>query len=397
MAVRSPAARRQVIAVSVLSLAGSGCGSDDVCPKDHFRDREAACRAPVQQVATGAHHSCTLHADGKVWCWGLGEALDGSGGHVVKPQLMSGVEDAHSLAAGAYVTCAIVGSQSNVRCWGNQQQWVTLADGSPLSGASAIAVGDGFACATTDAGGFCWGSNAGGQLARPLELASSSVALANVVGPQGALGAGTAVLSWSERGELCGWGDNGSQLIAPAGDVFSLTEPVCTELLEVRQLAVGSVHACVRQADGEVICWGEQYYGQLGAASGPDERADVAPFGHAAAFAAPALDLAAGASHTCALLADGSVACCGLNESGQTGTSRNAPSDEQIRTPTTVRGLSPGVVRLGAGSSAQHTCAIVDGGKAVEYWGKNHAGQLGNGVSSLDEARFSAAPLRVAF
>ena len=385
--------------MSVLSLASSGCGSDDACPADHFRDREAACRAPVQQVVTGAHHSCALHTDGKVSCWGLGEALDGSGRHVVKPQLVAGLEGAHSLAAGAYVTCAIVGSEGNVRCWGNRQQLVALADGSALSGASAIAVGDGFACAATDAGGFCWGSNAGGQLARPLELASSSVALANVVGRQGALGAGTAVLSWSERGQLCGWGDNGSQLIAPASDVFSFTVPACAALPEVRQLAVGSVHACARMADGQVSCWGEQYYGQLGASSDPDEheRADVAPFGRAAAFAAAALDLAAGASHTCALLADASVACSGLNDFGQVGAPFVEPSDEQIRTPTPVQGVSPGVIRLGAGSSAQHTCAIVDGGKAVECWGKNHAGQLGNGVATLDEARFSAAPVRVAF
>ena len=81
--------------------------------------------------------------------------------------------------------------------------------------------------------------------------------------------------------------------------------------------------------------------------------------------------VAAGDSHTCALLANGAVSCWGQNNSGQLGdgtlTNRT--------TPATVSGLS-GATAVTAGG--YHTCALLGDG-TVRCWGSNLFGQLGNG------------------
>jgi alpha-tubulin suppressor-like RCC1 family protein len=119
----------------------------------------------------------------------------------------------------------------------------------------------------------------------------------------------------------------------------------------------------------------------------------VPPFGRETSLGEAAVDLAAGVSHTCALLASGAVRCFGLNNLGQVGPSPGTP-DEEVRAPAPVSGFSGRVVALGAGSSAQHTCAILADG-SVACWGHNHAGQLGDAPAALERGRFSATPVTV--
>ena len=80
--------------------------------------------------------------------------------------------------------------------------------------------------------------------------------------------------------------------------------------------------------------------------------------------------LAAGAAHTCALVAGGTVRCWGLNSNGQLG--NNTPTSST--TPVTASGLT-GVTQIAAGEL--FNCAVT-GGK-VKCWGVNNTGQLGNG------------------
>ena len=71
-------------------------------------------------------------------------------------------------------------------------------------------------------------------------------------------------------------------------------------------VAVGWVHACaVRSAS--VICWGSGGYGQLSLESVPIRRIVSAPV----ALALPALAIAVGTGHSCALLAGGATRCWG--------------------------------------------------------------------------------------
>jgi alpha-tubulin suppressor-like RCC1 family protein len=95
--------------------------------------------------------------------------------------------------------------------------------------------------------------------------------------------------------------------------------------------------------------------------------------------------IAAGYAHTCALK-DGAVHCWGSNRTGQLG---DGTTTTRLR-PVPVQGLSQGVQAVAAGSFADHTCAILAGGKLV-CWGSNGAGQLGDGTT-----QDRAAPVEVA-
>ena len=146
---------------------------------------------------------------------------------------------------------------------------------------------------------------------------------------------------------------------------------------------------------GSFACWGERYYGQLGSGGTIDDTADVPPYGAETSLSAPVVELAAGASHTCALLADGAVTCFGLNSKGQVGPGATTTAQE-VRQPAPVTGFAGRVVALGAGPTAQHTCAILADG-SVQCWGSDSDGQLGDGVVTRDDTRVSPGPVAVRF
>ena len=84
--------------------------------------------------------------------------------------------------------------------------------------------------------------------------------------------------------------------------------------------------------------------------------------------------IAAGTSHTCAVLSTGAVRCWGFNTNGQLGDG----TQTQRPTPVVVSGLTSGGTAVAAGGS--HTCALVSGG--VKCWGLNTNGQLGDGTQA---------------
>ena len=81
--------------------------------------------------------------------------------------------------------------------------------------------------------------------------------------------------------------------------------------------------------------------------------------------------LAAGAEHTCAVTASGSVKCWGNNATGQLGNGSFSSSP----LPTLVLGFDVQVRAVAAG--AGHSCALTVIG-SVKCWGNNGWGQLGN-------------------
>lgn len=135
------------------------------------------------------------------------------------------------------------------------------------------------------------------------------------------------------------------------------------------QISAGTFHGCsIDSIGGAVRCWGAGISGQLGNGTDTDSLAAVAVAG------ITATSVAAGGSHTCAVVADTTVRCWGSSGSGQMGNATTTSSN----TAQTTTGVT-GATKVGAGSS--HSCALIVGG-TVSCWGLNSSGQLGNGSTT---------------
>ena len=136
------------------------------------------------------------------------------------------------------------------------------------------------------------------------------------------------------------------------------------------QITAGAEHTCAL-TEGEVSCWGNNYYGQLGnPTNNGTNTANPTPTPVAGLTGVTAI--AAGYIHTCAVAA-GTVSCWGNNYHGQLGSTTNNSTNTPNPTPTQVLGLT-GVTAITAGDL--HTCAVA--ASTMSFWGRNFDGQLGN-------------------
>jgi len=141
---------------------------------------------------------------------------------------------------------------------------------------------------------------------------------------------------------------------------------------EGASIALGEYHSCIMLTGGTVKCWGYNLYGQLGngtLGSGTDSPTPVDVSG-----ITTAASIAAGGSHSCALLTDGTVKCWGRDDKGQLGNGDETTADSA--TPVTVTGITT-ATSLALGFS--YSCALLTGG-TVKCWGYNDYGNLGDGT-----------------
>jgi alpha-tubulin suppressor-like RCC1 family protein len=188
-------------------------------------------------------------------------------------------------------------------------------------------------------------------------------------------------------GEVKCWGNNWTGQL---GDDTLTDRPVPVTVVEpadglplagAQSLALGTNHSCALVAGGEVKCWGDNEYGQLGDGTRLMKRTPVSVL---QSEGGPPLTgvqaLASGEYHNCALLTGGEVKCWGVNSSSQIG---NGTTTAQQKTPASVlqsTGGPPltGVQDIALGS--RHSCAVLSGG-GVRCWGYNKNGQLGDGTT----------------
>lgn len=260
-------------------------------------------------------------------------------------------------------------------------------------------------CAETmpDHGIACWGENGHGQLgdgtttARPV-----ATNLPFGLGPVTdlALGETHACGVFDARVVAC-WGDGlPNKSLSPV----KLGEGTFSG----QAIGVGQAHTCIQTSREDLSCFGADDSGQLGgAATYPvpskewSRHAPIVSFALGSAHtcvayaastepsavlcrgrAAPhepilggidVKELAAGDDHTCALLKNGTVTCWGKNDAGQLGD--GTTNDALV--PTPVPELS-GAVQVAAGR--RHTCVLLANG-TVACWGDNTHHQLAIGTT----------------
>jgi alpha-tubulin suppressor-like RCC1 family protein len=177
---------------------------------------------------------------------------------------------------------------------------------------------------------------------------------------------------WGQGAPVC-WGDNlYGQLGGPLEPIVPVPQTGVSLPGVAVQLVSGMRHSCAMLLNGQVLCWGEGGYGQLGHGSDTDSKTPV----QTAIPASTVLGIAAGGAHGCLRTWAGEVHCWGLNGRGQLGVGSHTQSNMPMPVPL------QGIVDIAAG--AEHTCAVLSDG-TVWCWGANDLGQLGLGFAGQDQ------------
>lgn len=194
------------------------------------------------------------------------------------------------------------------------------------------------------------------------------------------------VVCWGAGGAgRLGQDDNEDYGSGGAGEMMADLDPIGLDGPAI-SVAAGGQHTCALLDGGDVVCWGQNTSGKLGQDSGAsaigDSAGDMASL-DPIELDGPATAVAVGGDHSCALLDGGDVTCWGANDDGQLGLGDDENrGDDGISMST----LSP--IDLGAGRTATaiaagdaHTCALLEEG-SVKCWGSGGAGRLGQDSSS---------------
>lgn len=280
------------------------------------------------------------------------------------------------VAAGGSHTCARL-LNGKVRCWGagfsgqlgygntqsigDNEHPAVAGDVSIGAAAKSVFAGVAHTCAITAADAVrCWGAGSAG------------------------------VLGYGNTNSI---GDN--ELPSTVGNVSVIPQGL-PSTLRVTGMALGFV-SCALFEDGHVLCWGQNFSGQLGQGHtnsiGDNELPSTQP---PIDLPGPAIDISVGDAHACALLASKEALCWGANNYGQLGYGHtdNIGDDEK---PSSVGVLALGApvkqIRVGGNTA----CALLETNE-VYCWGANYRGELGLGHKDNigdDEAPTASGPVQI--
>jgi serine/threonine protein kinase/alpha-tubulin suppressor-like RCC1 family protein len=281
----------------------------------------------LQAIYAGVSHGCGLEASGEAWCWGANESGQvGDGSRADRPAAVPVATEARYslLAAGLSHTCGLDGL-GHAACWGRNLNG-QLGNGSrtdqtrpaPVSGDDSyrsLVAGWNHTCGLTVRGRLrCWGLNASGQLGDGSQV--DRLTPTQVSGTFQALATGAEhTCGISENALLC-WGDNaaGQLGIGSAAGHHPFPQPVRGLPSPPSALAAGAVHTCALLAGGVAYCWGQNLHGQLG-----DGTTENSPIPVQVSGAERFVSLHAGGAVTCGFTGDGREYCWGMNQGGQLG------------------------------------------------------------------------------
>ncbi len=344
--------------------------------------------AAAQPISTGPA-SCAILSDGSLKCWGY----NGNGG------LGQGDTNARGDDAGEM---------------GDNLLAIDLG-----TGRSATTVQSAYlhTCAILDDNSVkCWGANGNGQLGQgdtddrgdgagemgdnlpaiDLGTGRSATALATGRDHTCAILDDNSVKCWglNASGQL-GQGDTNDRGDGTGEMGNNLTAIDLGTGRSATALAAGETHTCAILDDNSVKCWGYNGYGQLGQGDTNRRGNDAGEMGDNL----PAIDLGSGRSatalatgenHTCAILDDNSAKCWGYNTYGQLGqgdANHRGDAAGEMGDDLTAIDLGTGRSATALATGQRTTCSILDD-NSVKCWGRNADGQLGQGDTNTrgDEA-----------
>jgi len=332
-------------------------------------------------ISAGGFHTCALIAGGTIRCWGLdaqGQLGKGSANKVPGvTSIVSGISDAIAVSAGGYHTCAIRAT-GGVLCWGyNSDGQIGNGNTNPQGlpqpvtiptvfganvGVAQISAGGFHTCALLMNGGvLCWGRNSEGELG------------INNTSPPGTSTVTVPVVAGSDN-----LGNN-----VPSGLLSATYIASAIGVGQQGLTQMGGFHTCGIDSTGMAVCWGWNLNGQV-SGSGSGGLFDNAfpaniplaiqyPWASDFTIPPPVLKMATGAFHSCILRSTG-ILCWGFNQNGELGNGTFGGD-----TYTVVSGTA-GATDVAAGGS--HTCAVLTGAAGagspsrVACWGYNGFGEV---------------------
>jgi alpha-tubulin suppressor-like RCC1 family protein len=330
-------------------------------------------------VSAGSRHTCALTASERAYCWGdNGEGELGDSTRIDSPAPVAVAGDLTFLMidAGVEITCGVT-TTGRAYCWGRNSTGALGNAAMPRSTVPvpviggllfrSVAVGADHACGlTADRSAYCWGANLEGQLGtkdtasspRPLPVSGGLRFRMLTAGDEHTCGITVDSLAYcwgsNQRGQL-GIGSRRTPL-GPQAVAFGRRWKV---------LSAGSRYTCGVTAErhGAMYCWGDNFHEQINPRNSFATLGD--PILWSPTFAGEPLnllDVSAGRWHTCVVRDRdvNPVSCRGANLDNQLG--RNVLGE---------------YIQVSAGDA--HTCALRRDG-AIYCWGRNAAGQLGDGT-----------------
>ncbi len=355
-------------------------------------------------ISAGLLHTCGTK-DGSLYCWGLG----------IFGQL--GIDSSSPLLnSGAYKPTLTSHSNLNRNSYFFEQ----------------IGTGKYHSCGlSTDRIAYCWGANGSWQLGNSLIFKPDDIVETNTGGLSSTLPlkvnmsqveggtfkqisvGGNHSCGLSDTNKVYCWGANGKGQIGnkpktPGNDYIQ--RPILVSIgANVTQISAGDFHTCALTSAGDIWCWGNNKYSQLGDPTKTDsfyrDPVLVAPGGNIHP-GEKFKYVSAGSQHTCAISTEEDVFCWGARENGALGISADTlpvthpyfrvsvnKTINNISIPVKFKSLSAGgTISRNIGGIGlldgedpdiepelarnQHTCAVSNEGE-IYCWGQNNEGQLG--------------------
>ena len=263
-------------------------------------------------ISAGGSHSCGVDLAGDAWCWGdntygqLGNMSQG--GTSSTPVRVAGGHSFQSISAGQFHSCGIT-TGGALLCWGLAREGelgVSPVPGKacvPMMGMfvsytvecatspvqvqpgtqfSMVSAGFTHSCAVTTAGAaFCWGTNGSGQLGDGYFTGISTTV--NRLTPVAVYGGYTFANVSAGLDYSCGvttagkgycWGDNTHGKLGFGGSVsgsynYKRAPEAVVTTYSFGSISAGYNHTCgvtpwVFYGNNTLLCWGNNYYRQLG-------------------------------------------------------------------------------------------------------------------------------------